>query len=311
MTLVTPDMPFAAGSITKTWTACTILQLAEEGVITLEDPLSDWLPAYPNVDGAITIRQLLNHTGGIYNFTEHPEYWEAVIWDDPARDWPPEETILKYVLEPYFPKGEGWHYSNSGYVLLRMIIEEATGSSVATAYRNRFWDPLGLGRTYLAGEEELPANTAHGWWDMDGDRVYDDFGSVPRNAFSSGTGGQVFATAEDLAQWARALYHEQTVLSQESFEEMVTFLPVSMESEPLLAGYGLGAVRFSPEVFDDLEVWGHGGDAPGYAAGSFYLPDYGVSVGVADNTENGDAMHLLDDLMGVVLRNVEKTPRSP
>ncbi len=306
-TPVTPDMPFAAGSITKTWTAATILQLAEEGVLTLEDPLSEWLPAYPNVDSTITIRQLLNHTGGIYDFVEHPDYWQAAIWDDPARSWPPEETILTYLLEPYFPKGEGWHYSTSGYILLRMIIQEATGSEISTEYRSRFWDPLGLDRTYLAVEEELPENTAHGWWDLDGDGVYDDFGSTPRNAFSSGTGGQVFSTAEDLAEWAHALYHERTVLDQKSFDEMVAFLPVDTEEEPLLAGYGLGAMRFSPELFNDLEVWGHGGNAPGYAAGSFYLPDYGVSIGVTDNTEHGDAMGTLDDLISIVLRNVQET----
>jgi len=98
------------------------------------------------------------------------------------------------------------------------------------------------------------------------------------------------------------------VLDQRSFDEMVTFLPVDMEDEPLLAGYGLGAVRFSPELFNDLEVWGHGGNAPGYAAGSFYLPDYGVSLGFADNTENGDvAAATLDDLIPIVLGNLEET----
>jgi D-alanyl-D-alanine carboxypeptidase len=304
-TPVTPDMPFAAGSITKTWTAATILELAEEEVLSLEDPLSAWLPAYPNVDSTITIRQLLSHTGGVYNFTDHPDYWQEIVWDDPGRTWAPEETISTFLLEPYFPKGTDWHYSNSGYALLRMIITEATGSEISTEYRNRFWDPLGLDRTVLSPEEELPENTAHGWWDLDGDGNYDDFASVPRTAFSSGTGGQVFSTAEDLADWARALYHERSVLDEQSFNAMTTFRPVDMPEEPLLAGYGLGAVRFNPELFNDLEVWGMGGNAPGYAAGSFYLPDYGVSLGFADNTEEGDAMGTLDDLMSILMRNVE------
>ena len=309
-TPVTPDMPFAAGSITKTWTAATILELAEEGVLTLDDPLSDLLPAYPNVDSTITIRQLLNHTGGVYNFTDHPDYWHEIVWDAPARSWTPEETISTFLLEPYFAKGSDWHYSNSGYTLLRMIITEATGSEISTEYRNRFWDPLGLDRTFLAVEEELPENIAHGWWDLDGDGEYDDFASVSRTAFSSSVGGQVFSTAEDLAEWARALYHERTILDKHSFDEMITFYPVDTPDEPLLAGYGLGAVRFSPELFNDLEVWGHGGSAPGYAAGSLYLVDYGVSIGIADNTEEGDAMGTLNDLLSIITSNVEETSDS-
>ena len=307
-TEITPDMPFAAGSITKTWTAATILQLADEGVLDLEDTVADWLPAFPNVDGSITIRQLLNHTSGIYNYTDHPDYWQSVVWDEPGRTWTPGETITAFQLEPYFEPGAGWHYSNSGYALLRTIITEATGSDIATVYRARFFDPLGLEGTVVVPEEELPANTAHGWWDLDGDGAYDDFSATPFTAFASGIGGQVFATAEDLAEWTRALYHERSVLSPSSFDQMVDFQPVQMEEEPLLAGYGLGSLRFARELVGGQEVWGHGGDAPGYAAGAFYLPEYGITMGVADNTERGDAMPLLDDMMGLILGTEFDTP---
>jgi D-alanyl-D-alanine carboxypeptidase len=305
-TPITPDMPFAAGSITKTWTAATILELAEEGVLTLEDPLHKWLPDYPNIDNTITIRQLLNHTTGIYNMTDNPEFW-AAVFEDPARSWTPEEVLTTFVLEPYFPKGTDWHYSNPGYLLLRMIIREATDSEVSTEYRNRFWRPLGLDRTFLAVEEELPENTAHGWFDLDGDGAYDDFSSIPRTAWASGIAGEVFSTAEDLAEWSHALYHERTVLDQQSLDEMLTFYPVATPEEPLAAGYGLGAVRFTPELFNGLEVWGHSGNAPGYAAGSFYLPDYGVSIGIATNTEEGEAMHTINDLLSIITSNVERT----
>jgi D-alanyl-D-alanine carboxypeptidase len=308
-TEITPDMPFAAGSITKTWTAATILQLADEGVLDLEDTVAEWLPAYPNVDGSITIRQLLNHTSGIYNYTDHPDYWQSVVWDEPGRTWTPAETITTFQLQPYFEPGAGWHYSNSGYALLRTIITEATGSDIATVYRARFFDPLGLDGTVVVPAEELPANTAHGWWDLDGDGAYDDFSATPYTAFASGVGGQVFATAEDLAEWIRALYHERRVLSPSAFDEMVDFRPVRMEEEPLLAGYGLGSVRFAREVVSGKEAWGHGGNAPGYAAGAFYLPEYGITMGFADNTERGDAMPLLDDMMGLILGTEFVTPQ--
>ncbi len=189
-----------------------------------------------------------------------------------------------------------------------MIIMEATGSDIATVYRNRFFDPLGLDGTFVIPGEEPPDNIAHGWWDLDGDGEYDDFSATPYTAFASGLGGQVFTTAEDLAEWTRALYHEQAVLRADSFAEMIDFYPADMEDEPLLDGYGLGAVRFAPEVVSGLEVWGHGGNAPGYAAGAFYLPDYGISMGFADNTERGDAMPLIDDMMGLILGLTVETP---
>ncbi|HSF84722.1 MAG TPA: serine hydrolase domain-containing protein [Acidimicrobiia bacterium] len=307
-TKVTPDVLFAAGSITKTWTATTIMQLAEEGVLSLDDPVCEWLPEIPNVDRSITLRQLLNHTSGVHDYIDHPDYWKSAVWDEPDRSWTPGETLATYLLEPYFAPGTAWHYSNSGYVLLRMIIMEATGSDIATVYRNRFFDPLGLDGTFVIPGEEPPNNIAHGWWDLDGDGEYDDFSATPYTAFASGLGGQVFTTAEDLAEWTRALYHEQTVLRADSFAEMIDFYPTEMEDEPLLDGYGLGAVRFAPEFVSGLEVWGHGGDAPGYAAGAFYLPDYGISMGFADNTERGDAMPLIDDMMGLILGLTVETP---
>ncbi|MBW1814342.1 MAG: beta-lactamase family protein [Deltaproteobacteria bacterium] len=111
--LIEPDMPFAIGSITKNVVAALILNLTEEGVLSLDDSLSKWLPSYPLVDSTITIRQLLNHTSGIFMFWDNQK-----IWDDLKKDrekvWTPEE-VLSYIQEPYFAPGEGWRYSNTNY----------------------------------------------------------------------------------------------------------------------------------------------------------------------------------------------------
>lgn len=305
-TPISPDTLFSAGSITKNFTAATIHQLAEEGVLTLDDPLHKWLPDYPNIDNTITIRQLLNHTSGIYNMTENSEYWNAVLAST-ARFWSPEDILTTFVLEPYFAKGTDWHYSNPSYILLRMIIVEATGSEISTEFRNRFWKPLGLTGTFLVLEETLPDNTAHGWWDVDGDGVYDEHSVLPITSFYSGLGGGVFSTAEDLAKWSQALYHEGRVLRPQSLDAMLAFHSPT-PGEPLVDGYGLGVVRFSPELFNDMEVWGHGGNAPGYAAASLYLPDYGVSIGLATNTEGGEAMRTLNDLLSILTSHLEAAP---
>ena len=301
-TPITPDTLFSAGSIKKMFTAATILQLAEEGLLTLDDPLHKWLADYPNIDNTITIRQLLNHTGGIYDMVRNPEYWKA-MFAEPARSWNPEEIVTTFVLEPYFPKGTDWHYSSPGYLLLHIIIKKATESEVSAEFRNRFWNPLALDNTFLAVEEELPENTAHGWLDVDGDGVYDDFPFF--TSLYSGVGGVVFATAEDLARWSQALFREGRVLSERSLDQMLTFHSPT-PGEPLVAGYGLGAMRFSPELSNGLEVWGHIGDAPGYAAACLYLPDYGVSIGIMVNIEADDAAMLtLNELLNITTSRLE------
>ncbi len=304
-TLITPDTLFSAASITKNFTAATILQLAQEGALTLDDPLHKWLPDYPNVDNTITIRQLLNMTSGIYNVSDNPEWGDAML-ADPARSWEPAEIITAFVLEPTFAKGTSWHYSNPSYLLLCMIIQEATGAEISTAYRSRFWTPLGLDRMFLAVEEALPEDTAHGWFDLDGDGGYDDLPIM--TSLHSGVGGVVFANAKDLATWSQALYHKGSVLSQGSLEQMLTFHSPT-PGEPLIAGYGLGAARFSPEITNGLEIWGHLGSALGYKAACLYLPEYGVSMGIATNTGSEETiMGVTYDLLNIVTSHVGQLP---
>ena len=124
---------------------------------------------------------------------------------------------------------------------------------------------------------------------------------------AAATGG-VFSTAEDLAKWSKALFHEGRVLSEQSLDQMLDFYSPIPEGRPdwhILAGYGLGAIRFAPEILNGLEVWGHSGDAPGYAAASLYLPDYDVFIGIATNTEEGEAMQALNDLVSIITIRLE------
>lgn len=283
------------------YTAVTILQLAEEGMLSLDDPISEWLPEYPQVDSTITIRQLLNHTGGIFDMVRHPDYWDAMI-AEPDRVWRPEEIIQNFLLAPYFPKGSGWHYSTPGYILLRMIIQEISNENVSSVYRNRLFTPLNLMNTKVAGLEELPDNTAHGWFDLDRDGSYDDLPSF--TSFDTGIGGAVYATPEDLVLWSQALFSGRRLLKDETFEQMLTFHSPT-PGESLLVGYGLGVVKFNPELFNGLDIWGHSGNAPGYAAACFYLPDYDVSLSVMVNTHAGEAMSTIFDLLPILTTNLE------
>jgi D-alanyl-D-alanine carboxypeptidase len=304
-TKITAEMRFGAGSIAKNFTGVIMLQLAEEGELTLDDSLYEWVPAYPYVDSTIILRQLLNHTSGLYDVIDNHDYWQE-IFQNPSRVWTPAEMIIAFNHEPLFPKGTDWNYSSiPGYALLRMIIQDITGSDIATAYHDRCFVPFGLSNTFASMGEPLPANTAHGWYDLNNDGVYDDFFSWPRTAFASGIPGEVFSTAEDLAEWARALFHDKSVLGEQYLDQMLTFHSPCTGEEYMVEGYGLGAVKFNPDLFNGLNAIGHSGNAPGYAAACVYLPDYEVCIGFMDNTEEGNAMWTLFDLVDIITDYLE------
>jgi D-alanyl-D-alanine carboxypeptidase len=148
-TQITANMLFSAGSITKTFTAVTIMQLAEENKLSLDDSLYNWISSYSNIDSTITIRQLLNHTSGLYDIADNSQFFEQIFLDQ-NRIWTLEEILSDYVLDPYFPKGTEWHYSNTGYIILRSIIKQISDSGISDEYRSRFLLPLNLNRTFLA-----------------------------------------------------------------------------------------------------------------------------------------------------------------
>jgi D-alanyl-D-alanine carboxypeptidase len=302
-TSINTNTLFSAGSITKTFTAATILQMAAEGKINLDDSLQQWLPNYPNIDPTITIRQLLNHTSGIFNLTEHPTIWQEVF-SDPDRIWDLDETVRDYTLTPYFDKGSAWHYSNTGYLLLRMIIKNISQTDIAAVYRERFFNMLEMTESYTAIDEELLQPMAHGWMNFTGDNNYDDLGDSPMNSFYSMAGGGVFCTAMDLAKWTKALFIEKSVVPQPYYDQMINFYSPTPVDPPIVDGYGLGILRFTPELVNGLEAWGHGGDAIGYAAACIYLVDYDVCFGIMDNTEEGDAMGVTNDILGIVLEGL-------
>ena len=314
------DTLFDAGSITKNFVAALTLKLVEEGLLTLDDPLHKWLPDFQHIDNTITIRQLLNHTSGIPNI-KGPSFTGPIL-KNPERLWSLKEAIQTFVHKRQFPKGTGWYYSNAGYILLGMIIEKAAGSKVSTELRKRFWNPLGLDSTFFAVEEVLPGNIAHGWIDLNGDKVLDDFSVYPRTALYSAlkAAGGVFSTSEDLAKWTHALFHEGRVVSKGSLDQMLAFH--SPIPKPIIAGYGLGVQRYTPRFFNGslfktgrkeihLELWGHAGNGIGFFAFIWYLPEYGVSIGFMSNreqTKEGLILLPINDLLSVITSNLKKPP---
>jgi D-alanyl-D-alanine carboxypeptidase len=286
---VTPDMLFDVASVGKNYLAALVLQFVEEGLLGLDDPLHKWLPDYAHIDRSITVRQLLNHTSGIHDFVEHPQSpyrtaFEEIEFEVASS---PEEVVSTLVGEPYFPPGEGFHYSSTNYVLLRMIAAKVTGSPVSAEIRRRFLNPLGLDHTVvLDSDAPLPGayRVAHNWWDADGDGVLEDISSRPRAWIATRSPAMVYTTAGDLAGWSQALYGGE-VLGPETMAEMLAFhrpAPTS-PGEPLATGYGLGTQELR---LGGLKMWGHLGWQYGYTTSMVYLPKRSTSITITINDNN-------------------------
>ncbi|MCP4346579.1 MAG: class A beta-lactamase-related serine hydrolase, partial [Desulfobacterales bacterium] len=283
-TAMNPTNRFRIGSITKTFTASAVLRLVDEGMLALDDPVEQYLPELEiPKDDIITIRHLLNHTSGLADYPHALPY-------GPLHVYQPGELVqigIEQAPDLLFEPGTGWFYSNTGYIVLAMIIESVTGSSYAAEIRQHFIEPFGLANTFVPEDESVPGNFAHGYLDLDEDGELDDVTYInPSYAWSA---GNMISTADDLAHWARALYGGK-VLSEASLAEMLDF----SDDPP----YGLG-VGYYGEV---LGI-GHTGGIAGYSSLMSFNPDTGVTVCVLiNNNTYGDTVSIAHEALNVLGR---------
>jgi D-alanyl-D-alanine carboxypeptidase len=275
-------MQFCIGSITKTFIAALVLLLVEENTLSLSDSLHEWLPVYPNIDSTITIEQLLNHTSGVRTWHDHPTLYDVEMREDLSRIWTREELLSRYIPEPHFPPGSGWAYSSTNYIILGLIIKNATGSEPSDLLRQKILTPLGLDDT--CHYPDLPSGVvAQGWYDWDEDGSLDgDISYEDMEGYWSLTaeGGAMFSTASDIVRWFHALFHGE-VLNQESMDAMLTLVPTPGEM-PNFSGYGLGMSSWGPMLFDE-ENYGHSGAVIGYIGWVQYLPQYDICITQLEN----------------------------
>jgi len=293
---ITSDMLFNVGSVVKSFEAALALKQVENNKLDLDLPLSNWLPEYPNIDSQITVRQLLNHTSGIFNVFEHPDF----PWIGPGVDYDKNrqigETINSFVAEPYGPPAYAQHYSSTNYLLLTEILAQTAGESVPQQVRSAFLEPLSLESSFIGMGELPPANfkVAHPWVDVNLDGKIEDFSGTPYTWIASMTHPVLFTTPRDLAVWMQALYSEEQVLEEAELQEMLD-IPKTMLPDPEGGKYGLGIIDFSDIL--GTYVIGHGGSSLGYSAAVLYLPEYGISLAWAINTGESPR-DLANDLMG-------------
>jgi D-alanyl-D-alanine carboxypeptidase len=258
---LTPAARFRVGSVTKSFVATVVLQLVGEGTLRLDDTVERWVPGLVPDGGAVTLRMLLNHTSGLFDYTEDPAFLRRMI-EDPTRPATPRELVAVATAHlPTFPPGTDWAYSNTNYIVTGLILEAATGRSVARLVGARILRPLRLGGTYFAvGSPDLAGYHAHGYVPpslTNGAGYVDVTPFAPSLAWAAGA---IVSTADDLHRFYAALLGGR-LLRPPQLREMTTTVPVVPT-----AGYGLGLFA---ERRACGTVWGHDGGIPGYATFAF------------------------------------------
>jgi D-alanyl-D-alanine carboxypeptidase len=238
--------------------------LVGEGKLTLDDPLAKWVTNVPNSDG-VTVRMLLNHTSGIYNYTEISSFTK-----DLQKVWTPRELVEFATMEPpYFAPGSDFHYSNTNYVLLGMIAEAAGGAKVGALVRARALDKAGLTHTFFDGEETVTGTMARGFSSTGRDVTNAVHPSGPWAA------GAMVASPADLADWVAALYGSSRVLGDNERAALTA---------DAQGGYGLGVVVEGPAGNAGSSL-GHGGAINGFYTDAFYYPDHDTAVAAIVNED--------------------------
>lgn len=266
-----PDMVFRIGSITKQFTAASILLLEEQGKLSVEDSIDRFLPDFPAaLASTITVEHLLTHTSGIVSYTGIPGY----MMSNKIRNELSTGELLEVFqdLEPVAKPGEEWSYNNSGYVLLGAIIEQVSGLSYAEFVQQQIFDKLGMENSHYGSDTRIIPNRVDGY-EINGDSM-----SNARYVSMSQphAAGSLLSSVDDLATWDRALFSGK-VLSAESFEKMTRG---GLLNNGEAHGYGYG---FLIREADDRKVVSHGGGIFGFVTSGIHVVNENLFVAVFSN----------------------------
>jgi D-alanyl-D-alanine carboxypeptidase len=299
---MTPETPMLAASIGKTFVAATVLALESEGRLRQADLLANhlgdrpWFGSLPNAE-TITIDHLLRHRSGLPDHVHLAEFqaaWSRIAIDEGAFS---HEDLVGFVIgrEPLFEVGTGWAYSDTGYVLLGLVIEAVTGRLYHEVVRERFLAPLALTGTFPSDRRNLPGLAVG--YTVPGN----PFGLPARTADADGrllwdpsvewTGGGLASTSQDLARWGHLLFGGEA-LANPYLDRMLDGAPVAPDDPNILYGAGVAIYADTPRG----PVYGHGGWIPGYVSSLRHYADHGITVAFHINTDAG----VLDDTTDLV-----------
>ena len=267
---------FPVGSVSKTITSACILSMVDEGLLSLDDTVGPWISGYAEIDGGIKVYQLLNHTSGIYNFTNHPNYGPTIN-NTLATTYSMTQMLDNFLDAPYFDAGEGWEYSNTNYLLLGLIIESLSGEDYHTATRERVLAPFGFDEIVLLPQESSVGPIADVWQQAPGQDPINISELVPLTAVysSASAAGAYAATPTDISEWVRQLY-TGAILGIPTTDLMYDYnVNIGGNTE-----YGLGVI--TAPISEEHTLIGHEG-AIIYTSFVYYIPEKDVSFAIHTN----------------------------
>jgi D-alanyl-D-alanine carboxypeptidase len=257
-----PTDRFRIASLTKTFVATVVLQLVEEGKLSLEDTVERWLPGVvPNGEN-ITVRELLAHKSGLFDYSQDPRVLKPYLSGNLSYYWAPRRLVQIAVSHrPLFAPGTAVSYSSTGYVLLGLIVRAATGNPIGTELNRRLFKPLGLHATTFSTSGHIAGAHAHGYFVVPNRPLQDVTGVSPSWYW---TAGNIVSTADDVARFYRALLAGR-LLSRALLRTMET---TTADRHGVRWGLGIATGRLPCGA-----VWGHDGAVPGYDSVTYNSKD--------------------------------------
>ena len=278
--LNTPETLFRIASITKPFTAAAVLKLHEQGRLSVEDAFCDRIPACPPAWRGIRIRQLLNHSSGIPNFTAQPFFQEGQRLQGEPGAIAARVQNLPLLFEP----GARTEYSNTNYLLLGLVVEHTARKKLEPFLKEQFFDRLGMASTMLDRPETIVPGRARGYvWSRASGILNAPYVEMPLHKANGG----LLSTAQDLFRWVRGL-RAPGVLGQASIDAMTTASPGGYGF-----GWGVGTVGGRP-------FYGHAGDISGFSSQLVHVPSEDATIVVLMNNQAADAPRMAADLAAIL-----------
>ncbi len=285
---IRPDMIFRLGSITKQYTAVAILQLVEEGKISLQDSIQTFIKSFPSKGHTITVENLLTHTSGIIDYQKldvHiPFSWRI--------DFPPKQIVDSLARHPLeFSPGTQFSYSNSNFFLLGYIIQIVSGMSYPEYMRRNIFAPIGLVNTYYDDANEIIPNRVRGYLMNDSGKYQNAEYVATSQAYSAGA---LMSNAEELFNWHQALYSGK-LIKLGTLEKALT--PFKL-SDSTVTKYGYGWYINPTDGIKSIE---HAGMIDGFRSNEIYLPDENIFIATLFNCENDQNLLLANTIAALAV----------
>jgi D-alanyl-D-alanine carboxypeptidase len=267
------DMLIGIGSNTKTFVSTLMLQLYENGQVHLEDSIGTWLSGYPDIDGSITIKQILNHKSGIFSFTENSALWDSLM-TNPSRAYTKQEILQYFVKSPAFAPGTSWEYSNTNYIIAGIILEAVTGQQLPQLIRDSILVPLQLNHTFFP-PYEYPTFPMAGYWGEGGQYI------LPLTTYSiPNASGALISTAEDVVHFWEGLFNGALISKATIRNKMLDLAIISPSGN---YGYGLGIYK---DTYFGNNGYSHGGTWIGQINSNFIDTVRGITICVLSNQDS-------------------------